>query len=196
LSDAFLILNPRQSERTTATEIGAIQQELNEQLGGIYGNLTSELLGPYLNRKLHLLQRSKSVPPLPKGLVLPTVVAGLGNVGRGQDKQALMEFVQTVAQGMGPEALAQYINPTEFLKRLAAASGIDTLNLIKDPATMEQEAGQAKQDAAMQQLIGQAGQLAKSPIGEQLVNQYANQQQSQGPGSGPTPEIQNPGGQD
>jgi len=182
LSDAFLILNPRQSERTTATEIAAIQQELNEQLGGIYGNLTTELLTPYLHRKLYLLQRSKSVPPLPKGLVMPTVVAGLGNVGRGQDKQALMEFVQTVAQGMGPEALAQYINPTEFLKRLAAASGIDTLNLIKDPATMEQEQQQMKQDMAQQQLMGQVGQLAKSPVGEEMMKQYvgSNQQTQTG----------------
>lgn len=180
LSDAFLILNPRQSERTTATEIAALQQELNEQLGGIFGNLTTELLQPYLNRKLAMLQRSKSIPPLPKGLVMPTVVAGLGNVGRGQDKQALMEFVTTVAQGMGPEALAQYINPTEFLKRLAAASGIDTLNLIKDPATMEQEAAQMKQDAMMQQLVGQAAGLAKSPVGEQLIQQMNGAGQQQG----------------
>ena len=182
LSDAFLILNPRQSERTTATEIAAIQQELNEQLGGIYGNLTTELLTPYLHRKLYLLQRSKAVPALPKGLVMPTVVAGLGNVGRGQDKQALMEFVQTVAQGMGPEALAQYINPTEFLKRLAAASGIDTLNLIKSPETMEQEQNKMKQDMMQQQLLGQAGQLAKSPIGEQMIQQYAGNQQQQAQG--------------
>lgn len=186
LSDAFLILNPRQSERTTATEISALQQELNEQLGGIFGNLTAELLNPYLHRKLHILQRNKAVPPLPKGLVMPTVVAGLNGVGRGQDKQALMEFVQTVAQGMGPEALAQYINPTEFLKRLAAASGIDTLNLIKDPATMEQEANQMKEDAMQQQMMSQMGQLAKSPIGEQLMNQYAGNQQGEQQGE-PTP---------
>ena len=50
LSDAFLILNPRQSERTTATEISALIQELNEQLGGIFGNLTISLLTPYLLR--------------------------------------------------------------------------------------------------------------------------------------------------
>jgi hypothetical protein len=180
LSDAFLVLQVRQSERTTASEVGAVQQELNEQLGGIYGNLTNELLYPYLLRKLHLLQKSKAVPPLPKGLVSPTVVAGLNGIGRGQDKMALMEFVQTVAQGMGPQAVAQYINPTEFLKRLAAASGIDTLNLIKDPATMEKEAASAKQDAMMQQLVGQAGQLAKSPIGEQLVNGSQQPQQPQG----------------
>jgi len=35
LSEAFLIMTVRQSERTTAEEIRATQQELNEQLGGI-----------------------------------------------------------------------------------------------------------------------------------------------------------------
>ena len=170
ISDAFLVLNVRQSERTTATEVQATQQELNEQLGGIYGNLTIELITPYLQRKLHLMQKSKKLPSLPKGLVTPTVVAGLYGVGRGQDKQALVEFVGTVAQSMGPEALAQYIDPTEFLKRLAAASGIDYLDLIKSPEAMQAESDQAKQDAMTSQLVGQAGQLAKSPMAEQLLN--------------------------
>ncbi|AET72544.1 head to tail connector, partial [Synechococcus phage S-CBP42] len=110
LSDAFLVLSVRQSERTTATEVQAIQQELNEQLGGIYSNLTIELLLPYLNRKLHSLRRQKAIPDLPKGLVMPTVVAGLYGVGRGQDRQALVEFIGTIAQSIGPEAVMQYIN--------------------------------------------------------------------------------------
>ena len=170
LSDAFLILNPRQSERTTATEIQLLQQELNEQLGGIFGNLTTELLKPYLDKKLNLLQRNKAVPALPKNVVAPTIVAGLNGVGRGQDRIALIEFLQTAAQGLGPEALMQYLSPEEFLKRLAAASGIDTLNLIKDSSTMEQESNQFKQDKMRESLIGQAGQLAKSKVGEQFIN--------------------------
>ena len=87
---------------------------LDRQLSGIYGSLTVELLTPYLNRKLHLMQRSKQLPSLPKGLVMPTVVAGLGGVGRGEDRAALIEFMQTVGQAMGPEALQQFIDPTEF----------------------------------------------------------------------------------
>ena len=39
----------------------AVQQELNEQLGGIFSGLSQELLLPYLHRKLHLLARSKKV---------------------------------------------------------------------------------------------------------------------------------------
>ena len=174
VSDAFLILNVRKSERTTATEVQAVQQELNEQLGGIFGNLTIELLTPYLNRKLHLLQRSNKVPSLPKGLVSPVVVAGIYGVGRGQDRAALMEFVQTVSQGMGPEAMMQYMNPEEFLKRLAAASGIDTLGLIKSPETMQQEQAEMQNAQVQQSLIGQAGQLAKSPMGEELTKQMMN----------------------
>ena len=171
ISDAFLILNVRQSERTTATEVREVQMELDRQLSGIYGSLTVELLTPYLNRKLHLMQRSKQMPSLPKGLIMPTVVAGLGGVGRGEDRAALIEFMQTVGQAMGPEALAQYIDPTEFLKRLAAASGIDTLNLVKSPETMANEQQQAQQQQMMASLTNQAGQLAKSPMADQMMQQ-------------------------
>lgn len=179
LSDAFLILNVRQSERTTASEVEIVRQEINEQLAGIYGNLTTDLLKPYLDKKLSILQRMKTVPPLPKGLVSPIVVAGLNGIGRGQDKVALMEFLTAASQGLGPEAIMQYISPEEFLKRLAAASGIDTLNLIKDASTMEEEAAQMQQQQVQSSLINQAGQLAKSPIGEQVVNGI-QQQAAQG----------------
>ena len=186
LSDAFLILNPRQSERTTATEVSALIQELNEQLGGIFGNLTISLLTPYLHRKLYLLSRNKSIPSLPKGLVMPTIVAGLNSVGRGQDKQSLMEFVTTIAQTMGPEALATYINPPEFLKRLAASSGIETLGLIKDPEQIKAEQEQAQQQAQQQELLKQAGQLAKSPIAEQVINNGQSQPTAQAQEAPPT----------
>lgn len=198
LSDAFLILQPRKSERTTSTEIQMVAQELNEQLSGVLGNLTQELLQPYLNRKLHQLQRKKSVPTLPKGLVQPIVVAGLNGVGRGQDRQALMEFIQTVAQGMGPEALQTFIDPTEFLKRLAAASGIDTLNLIKSPETMAAEADQAKNDMMQASLINQAGQLAKTPMAEDFANDLKQNpetlQQVTGGQAGPPPSPNPEGG--
>ena len=164
LSEAFLVLTVRQSERTTAEEIRATQQELNEQLGGIYGNLTTELVRPYLQRKLFTLQRAGDLPKLPKGIVFPTIIAGLEGIGRGQDRESLMMFLQTIGQSLGPEMLMKYIHPDEAIKRLAASQGIDTLRLIK---TQQEQAAemQAAQAQAMQgSLISQAGNLAKAPM--------------------------------
>lgn len=183
LSDAFLVLSVRHSERTTAEEVRATQQELNEQLGGIYSNLTSELLTPYLSRKMSQMSRTKALPSLPKGLVLPTVVAGLNGIGRGQDRQSLMEFAGTIAQIMGPEVMAKYLNPDEFIKRLAAASGIESLGLVKTSDQMAQESQQAQQQATQASLVNQAGQLAKSPLAAQMTQQMLpnNDQQQPGP---------------
>jgi hypothetical protein len=164
LSEAFLIMTVRQSERTTAEEIRATQQELNEQLGGIYGNLTTELVRPYLQRKLFTLQRSKELPQLPKGIVFPTIIAGLEGIGRGQDRESLMMFLQTISQALGPDAMAQYIDPEEAVKRLAAAQGIDTLKLVKTADQRQQEQQKAQQMNMTNSLMGQAGQLAKAPM--------------------------------
>ena len=164
LSEAFLIMTVRQSERTTAEEIRATQQELNEQLGGIYGNLTTELVRPYLQRKLFTLQRSKELPQLPKGIVFPTIIAGLEGIGRGQDRESLMMFLQTISQALGPEAMAQYIDPEEAVKRLAAAQGIDTLKLVKTADKRQQEMQKMQMANMTNSLMGQAGQLAKAPM--------------------------------
>jgi hypothetical protein len=173
LSEAFLILTVRQSERTTAEEIRATQQELNEQLGGIYGNLTVELLRPYLNRKLSVLQRSGEVPKLPKGIVFPTVVAGLEGVGRGQDRESLMMFLQTVSQSLGPEIMMKFINPDEAVKRLAAAQGIDILNLVKTQEQQNAEMKQMQRQQALQSLTEQAGQFAGTPLMDPTKNPQA-----------------------
>ena len=178
ISEAFLTLKVRDSERTTSTEIRANQQELNEQLGGILGNLTQELLQPYLRRKLAVMGRKKLIPSLPKGLVMPTVVAGLAGVGRGQDRIALVEFIGTIAQAMGPEAIQTLINPDEFLNRLAAASGIESVGLIKTADQLAQEQEMAQQQQQQQAVMGQIGQLAKSPIGEKITEQVTNDQQT------------------
>ena len=92
---------------------------------------------------------------------MPTIVAGLNGVGRGQDRQALMEFVGTLAQTMGPEALARYINPTEFIKRLAAASGIESLGLVKTKEQLAQEQQQAQQQAAQHKSWDKLGNLPR-----------------------------------
>ena len=164
LAEAFLVLTVRQSERTTAEEVRMTQMELERQLGGLFSLLTTEFLIPYLNRKMHTLTRSKQIPSIPGNLVKPTIVAGVNALGRGQDRESLIQFITTIAQTMGPQALQQFVNADEAIKRLAAAQGIDILNLVKTMDERNAEQEQAMQAQQMQSLTDQAGQLAGTPL--------------------------------
>ena len=157
------MLQVRQSERTTAEEVRLTQMELEKQLGGLFSLLTVEFLIPYLDRTLHILQRNREIPKIPKDLVRPEIVAGVNAIGRGQDQESLVRFAQTLAQTMGPEVMAKHLDPTEYVKRLAAAQGIDALNLIKSPETMANEAQQQEQKMQQMEMLKQAGQLAGAP---------------------------------
>ena len=178
LSEAFLILTVRQSERTTAEEVRMTQMELEQQLGGLFSLLTVEFLVPYLNRKLSIFQKSGKIPKLPKDIVTPVIVAGVNALGRGQDREALGMFLTTISQTMGPEATQQYINPEEVIKRLAAAQGIDILNLVR---SMEEIQGQqqAAQDQAMS--LEQAKVANSDPMNDPSKNpQLAEELSGQG----------------
>ena len=164
ISEAFLVLTVRQSERTTAEEVRLTQMELEQQLGGLFSLLTVEFLVPYLNRTLHILQRNKELPKIPKDLVRPEIIAGVNALGRGQDEESLIRFAQTLSQTVGPEMMIKYLDPGEFVKRLAAAQGIDALNLIKTPETMAREKQQQMQEQQMAELTKQAGQFAGTPM--------------------------------
>jgi hypothetical protein len=180
LLEAFLAMNVRQAERVTAEEVRLTQLELEQQLSGIFSLLTVEFLIPYLNRTLLVLQRSNQIPKLPKDIVRPTIVAGINALGRGQDRESLTQFVGTIAQTLGPEALMKYVNPLEAIKRLAAAQGIDVLNLIKTQEQLDQEMQAMQQAQAGQSMVDQMGQLAGSPIMDPSKNpELANQLQEE-----------------
>ena len=185
LNEAFLVLNVRDSERTTAEEVRMTQLELEQQLGGLFSLLTVEFLIPYLNRKLNVAQKTGEIPRLPKGGVIrPTIVAGINALGRGQDRESLGQFLTVIAQTMGPEAIGQFINPDEVIKRLAAASGIDVLNLVKsmDELQAEQQQSMQQQEAMMMQQ--QAPQMAAV---EQKREQAAMEMMQQEQAPPPTP---------
>ena len=164
LLEAFLVMNVRNAERVTAEEVRLTQLELEQQLGGIFSLLTVSFLIPYLSRTLLVLQRSNELPKLPKDIVRPKIVAGVNALGRGQDRESLSMFITTIAQTLGPQALLSYINPEEAIKRLAAAQGIDVLNLVKTQEQMDQDKQEAEQTQQQQTLLEQAGQLANSKL--------------------------------
>ncbi len=166
LLEAFLVMNVRNAERVTAEEVRLTQLELEQQLGGIFSLLTVSFLIPYLDRTLLVLQRSNELPKLPKDVVRPAIVAGVNALGRGQDREALTMFVQTIAQTLGPESLMKFINPLEAIKRLAAAQGIDVLNLVKTEQQLADAKEEMMQNQQNQTLLEQAGQFANSKLAD------------------------------
>lgn len=194
LADAFLIMQVRNSDRTTAEEVRVTQQELNEQLGGLFSLLTVEFLVPYLNRKLAVGQKDKVIPKLPSKVVKPTIVAGVNALGRGQDREALTQFLTILNQTMGPEAMMQYINPEEVVKRLAASEGIDVLNLVKSMQEIQGEQQQAQQAQQQMELTKQAGSFAQTQEKENEFNATqaqaaAEQQQLAEAGAGEANQV-------
>ena len=173
LGRAFLLTSSvqRQAERVTAEEIRIMVGELESALGGIYSVLTQEFSLPYVKLKMNKLEREKKLPPLPKQIVRPTVVTGLDAIGRNYDRNKLNEFMKTVMEVFGPEAIQTYINPTDAIKRYATSIGIDTDGLVRT----EEEVVQQQQQAQMQQMAQQVG-----PQAVQQFGQIAQQQMAQG----------------
>ena len=189
ISDAFMVMQMRQAERVTAEEVRLTQLELEQQLGGLFSLLTVEFLVPYLNRTLHILQRSNQLPKIPKNMVRPQIVAGVNALGRGQDRESLTQFVGTIAQTMGPEALMKYVDPSEYIKRLAAAQGIDVLNLVKTQQQLQQEMQAQQQAAQQQELMKQAGKFASAP----MMDPSKNPQMAEATGAqGEQPDVEEP----
>ena len=97
-------------------------------------------------------------------------------LGRGQDREALTMFVQTIAQTLGPESLMKFINPLEAIKRLAAAQGIDVLNLVKTEQQLADAKEEMMQNQQNQTLLEQAGQFANSPAADPSKQQPPQEQ--------------------
>ena len=98
-------------------------------------------------------------------------MAGINALGRNQDAESLGQFLTIVSQTMGPEAVQKFINPEEVVKRLAAAQGIDTLNLVKSMQDMQQEQQQMQQQAMQMEQLKQQPQMMNTPIMDPSKNE-------------------------
>ncbi len=174
LEYAFLMARSvqRDAERVTAAEVTMMANELENSLGGIYSILTQEFQLKYLKRRMHMLVRSGKAPKLPEKLVKPKIVTGVQGLGRGNDRNKLIEFIGTVSQALGPDIMRQYMNVDEAIKRLATSIGIDTANLVKT-----QEEIQAEMQAMQQQQLIQS--LGPAALGSPLLDPKNNAQAQQ-----------------
>tara|TARA_R100000687_G_C6448981_1_gene164267 strand:+ start:1149 stop:1922 length:774 start_codon:yes stop_codon:yes gene_type:complete len=174
LQNAFLMVRSiqRDAERVTAAEISLMAQELENSLGGVYSILSQEFQLPYLRRRMHMLVRSGKMPKLPDKIVKPKIVTGIQGLGRGNDRNKLIEFISTISQALGPDVMRQFVNLDEAIKRLATSIGIDTNNLVKTPEEIQAEMEQMQQ----QQLIQSLGPAA---LGSKLLDPKNNAQAQQ-----------------
>ena len=188
LQFAFLLNTAiqRPGERVTAEEIRYMSQELEAGIGGLYSILTQELQLPLVRRLMHVMRKQRKLPPFPKGeggkaLVNPKPVTGLEAIGRGDDRNKLIDFITTVGQTLGPEVLQKYINVDEALRRLANSESIDTTNLVKTKEQLDAEAAAAQEEQQAMQQQEMMSQGLKSPALANLVGNYTQPGAPYGP---------------
>ena len=150
LAKAFLLNSSvqRDAERVTATEIRVLARELEDTLGGVYTIQAQELQLPFVKIFTSRLEKSGKLQKLPAGSVTPTIVTGLSALGRTDDLDRMLQFVEVIAPV--PGAL-ETLNTTTFIERAATSLFIDMEGLIKTDEELQAEQQQAQQQQLMQQ---------------------------------------------
>lgn len=174
LSFAFLLNSAvqRRGERVTAEEIRYVARELEDSLGGIYSLLAQDLQMPLVSRKLYVLQKQKKLPDFPKEAVNPVIITGMEALGRGNDL-AKLELAMSKVAPLGPEAIARYIDVSDYIDRVFTSCGVDTSGLVKSAERLQQEDEQAR----MQQMIA-AGVPNAVNAGGKMLQQGMNNEPS------------------
>jgi len=128
-----------------------------------------------VNRIMDRLTKSRKLPKLPKKFVAPTIITGVEALARGNDLQRLDFFLQGMSATIGSEAIGQFVNLREYIKRRATALGIDLAGLIKTEEELAAEAQQAQQQQAIQQFGPQAIDIADRQFREAQQIEAQNQ---------------------
>lgn len=167
MAKAFLLTSSvqRNAERVTAEEIRLLASELEEALGGVYSILSQEFQLPYIRRRAAQMQKEGRLPKLPKDVVRTAIITGLEALGRGHDLRKLDSFIQGVAEAVGPEAVAKYVNVGNYISRRATAVGIDTEGLIRT----DEEVAQREQATQQQAMLSQFGPEVLKQAGNAAV---------------------------
>lgn len=179
LSFAFLLNTAiqRKGERVTAEEIRFMASELDQGLGGVYSLLSEEFQMPVAKLYGIRMEHIRKVPPLPKEISSTTIVTGLDALGRGNDLNNLDALLAGVAQIFGPDAVKRRISDGEYLKRRAAALGVDAGGLIRS----DEEIAAEEQQQMMQAMVQKLGPQAISQMGGMAKQQMANDAQEAQP---------------
>ena len=170
LKSVFLLPSVRSAERVTAEEIRLVAVQLEQALGGVYAVLSQELQLPLVRLFISRLSRTNKLPKLPGGLVKPVIVTGLEALGRVSDLEKLDMFLAGATQTLGTGVL-QYLNMEDYLKRRAAALGIDGYTSLVKP---QDQVDQQQQQQQMQTSLDHMGPSIVQAMSKDATN---NEQQ-------------------
>lgn len=177
LSRAFLLNSAvqRGGERVTAEEIRFVARELEDQLGGAYSNQVVQFQMPYARLKFQSLQKQRRITRIPEDAINLTIITGAAALGRQAELQTLDTFLLGGAQVLA--AIPPFtIDDNIYMKRRAAALGVDTEGLVLTPEQRQAKLQEQQQQQLAQQvapeLVRQGGEsLREQSAGEQVNNE-------------------------
>jgi hypothetical protein len=182
LSASFLLNSSiqRQGERVTAEEIRFMAKELEDALGGVYTVQSKEFQLRLLQVLKLQMERNNDLPNLPDNKVDIVIVTGLEALGRSHDLTKLNMFMREM-ETLGPENVLPYINVSDYIKRVANATGVDIKGLVKEEEQVQQERAADQQAATQSQLLSDG---IKSGAGAKVAEGMIQNAQSQAPPEG------------
>lgn len=173
LEQAFLVASSavRQSERTTATEIQYMAQDLEQSLGGVYSVFAQEFQVPLARLLLD------SLPEVDTEGFEFIPVTGVEALGRNNDLQKLRQFSMLIQETpVLQKAIETRFNVDNYIEDITVASNLPSGRYIKTKEQQQAEA-QAMQE---QQLLAQGGGALAQAVGQEGGKALVNGGQQQG----------------
>ena len=174
----------RRGERVSSEEIRILANSLEKATTGFYG-LFSEEGQPLIASRIQQLLAGEGVmgPPSQDSPFRVVPITGLNALGREDEWQTLMEFVNSLASPVFQQEspVAQYVKMPELVRQLAIKKGIKPEGLIKTVEELQEEQRQAQeaQQQAMareqeQQAMAREQQRESAVLGSPVIGQAIN----------------------
>lgn len=157
LAEGFLLNSAvrRDAERVTAYELRQMIDELDGVLGGVYSELSAELMQPLVSRLMVQMQANGQLPDFPEGIVEPIILTGIESLAREADVQKGSMALQMFQQ-LPPDQL-DWIKTEDILKRVLTGLGFADATRTPDEVAAIQQ-----QRAAMQAMTAAAPGMAQT----------------------------------
>lgn len=182
LGQVFLLNSAvqRQAERVTAAEVRIVANELEQALGGVFSDISRDLLIPLIRRVMFMMLRDGILIPesdpaaaamkaeleKPDGILTIKVKAGLEALNREVENEKMSAIMEKAVQL--PEPGQQALIWPGLINRWLSTYGVETAGIVKTVEQMAEEA-QAAQQQQMQQSMQQQAIQSGGAMAEQAA---------------------------